>query len=60
MEKKIEVTHLFLHCQDSWLLWNSFMNWLDFALCIPYSLDDLMLYWRGLARGNRQDFQSKV
>ena len=51
---------MFLHCQDSWLLWNSFMNWLDFALCIPYSLDDLMLYWRGLARGNRQDFQSKV
>lgn len=38
------VTHLFLHCQDSWSLWNSFVNWFDFTLCIPHSLDDLILH----------------
>lgn len=54
------VSHILLHCQVVWKLWNKIVAWRGLSWVMPYGLDDLQCQWLGLLQGNHCKFERSV
>jgi hypothetical protein len=48
------VNHPFLHCYAFWRLWQRFMNWLGISWCMEKSVNQVVLQWSVLVKGQFQ------
>jgi hypothetical protein len=54
------VSHILLHCQVVWKLWNKIVAWRGLSWVMSYGLDDLQCQWLGLLQGNHCKFERSV